>query len=225
MANVSVTGASCRLEPSLTADAIRLGSLSAVSPPALERLLAELPDPPWDVELAPDDDLIPDLLAAGFERYADGEVLARSLEGISAAPAPPGVKVGPYRDDWAEPFSAAEAAAMDGSAIFAQMTAPTGYEEAAHLGGFFAATAGTEVLGFVQATLPQGWINWFGVVPDQRRKGIGRALIATLADAAREQRGTHLATLAVSDGARAFFAAEGFAARNQRTLLLRRPES
>lgn len=222
MANISVTGASCRLEPSLTADAIRLGSLSAVSPPALERLLAELPDPPWDAELAPDDDLVGDLLGVGFERYAEAEVVARPLEGIGVTPPPPGVKIGAYRDDWAEPFAEAEALAMADSPFYAQMQAPTGYEQAAHLTGFFAATAGTEVLGFIQATLPQGWINWFGVVPEHRRRGIGRALVSEVAAAAREARGTHLACLVASPGARAFFAAEGFETRNRRALLIRR---
>lgn len=222
MANISVTGASCRLEPSLTADAIRLGSLSAVSPPALERLIAELPEPPWDVELAPDDDLLGDLRAAGFEQYAEGAVLARPLENVRTTPAPPGVKIGPYRNDWAEPYAEAEKLAMADSPIYAEMAAPTGYEEADHLTGFFAATAGTEVLGFIQATLPQGWINWFGVVPEHRRRGIGRALLSEVASAAREARGTHLAGMVASESARAFFAAQRFEVRNQRLLLIRR---
>lgn len=222
MANISVTGASCRLEPSLTADAIRLGSLSAVSPPALERLIAELPDPPWDVELAPDDDLLGDVRAAGFEQYAEGEVLARPLENFRTTPPPPGVKIGPYRNDWAEPYAEAERQAMAESPFYAEMAAPTGYEEADHLTGFFAATAGTELLGFIQATLPQGWINWFGVVPDHRRRGIGRALLSEVASAAREARGTHLAAMVASESARAFFAAERFEARNRRVLLIRR---
>ena len=193
-----------------------------MSPPALERLLAELPDPPWDAELSPDDDLIGDLLAAGFDRYAEGEVLARELAGLRPSPPPPGVKIGPYRNDWADAYAEAERLAMADSPLYAEMSAPTGYEEADHLTGFFAATAGPELLGFVQATLPQGWINWLGVVPEHRRRGIGRALLSEVARAAREARGTHLATLAVSASASAFFLAERFEARNRRVLLIRR---
>ena len=57
MTRITTQGASCVLGPSLTADAIRLGSLRADTPQALERLMAELPDPPWDAEVAADDDL------------------------------------------------------------------------------------------------------------------------------------------------------------------------
>ena len=43
------------------------------------------------------------------------------------------------------------------------------------------------MLGFAQAMLPEGWINWMGVVPDARRRGIGRLLIADIARQVRRR--------------------------------------
>ncbi len=222
MSRVTVPGASCVLAPSMTADATRLGSLRADSPQALERLIAELPDPPWDVEVAADGDLAAWLAGAGFERYATVTVMARPLEGMARAHGVAGVRVGRYRNDWAEQFTVAEAEALAESAIFQSMSQPTGYETAEHIGGFVAAQRGERLIGFAQATMPQGWINWFGVVPNERRKGVGRALIAALVAMAREQQGTHLACLVDTESGLGFFRSLEFTSRGQRALLIRR---
>ena len=222
MSRVTVAGASCVLAPSLTADATRLGSLRADSPQALDRLIAELPEPPWDAEVAVDDDLASWLAAAGFERYAEVTVMARPLEGMAQAFGVAGVRVGKYRNDWSDGFVAAEREALAGSPIFQCMSQPTGYEEADHIGGFVAATRGDRLIGFAQATMPQGWINWFGVVPDERRRGVGRALIAELVEMARERDGTHLAALVDTEAGVAFFRALKFEARGRRALMIRR---
>jgi len=222
MSRVSVPGASCVLAPSMTADATRLGSLRADSPQALERLLAELADPPWDAEVAHDDDLVAWMGAAGFERYSTVTVMARPLEGMAWAHGVAGVRLGPYRNDWSQQFTAAEAEALAESAIFQEMSQPTGYETAEHIGGFIVARRADRLIGFAQATMPQGWINWFGVVPDERRKGVGRALIATLVAMAREQQGTHLACLVDTESGLGFFRSLKFTSRGQRALLIRR---
>jgi GNAT superfamily N-acetyltransferase len=206
----------------MTADATRLGSLRATTPQALERLLADLPDPPWDAEVASDDDLVAWMGAAGFERYATATVMARPLEGMASAHGVAGVRVGPYRNDWADQFTAAEAAALAESPIFQEMSQPTGYETADHIGGFIAATRGDRLIGFAQATMPQGWINWLGVVPDERRRGVGRALVAELVSMARDRKGTHLACLVDTESGMAFFRSLKFTSRGQRALLIRR---
>lgn len=213
------------LGPSLTADATRLGSLRIDSPPALERLIAELPDPPWDVEVVADDDMVSWLASAGFERYASANVMARPVEGMPTGMGVPGVRIGKYRNDWSEQFVQAEAAALAESPIFQEMSQPTGYEEAEHIGGFVAATRGERLIGFAQATMPSGWINWFGVVPDERRKGVGRALISALVEMVREDDGTHLACMVDTEPGLAFFQALKFSSRGQRALMIRRGES
>ena len=206
----------------MTADATRLGSLRIDSPPALERLIAELPDPPWDAELAADDDVVSWMAAAGFERYADVNVMARPIDGLPVALGVPGVRIGKYRNDWSEQFVAAEAAALAESPIFREMSQPTGYEEADHIEGFVAATRGETLIGFAQATMPSGWINWFGVVPDERRKGVGRALISALTEMVKEHDGTHLAAMVDTEAGLAFFQALKFSSRGRRTLVIRR---
>ncbi len=222
MSRVTVPGASCVLAPSMTADATRLGSLRADSPQALERLIAELPDAPWDAEVASDDDLVAWMGAAGFERYSTVTVMARPLEGMAWAHGVAGVRIGRYNNDWAERFATAESEALAESPIFQAMSQPTGYETAAQIGGFVAATRGDRLIGFAQATMPQGWINWFGVVPDERRKGVGRALLATLVEMAREAQGTHLACLVDTESGLEFFRSLKFTSRGQRALLIRR---
>ncbi len=162
--------------------------------------------------------------AEGFEPYAHMAVLARPIEGLPRAPFVAGVSVEPYRNEWTEAFTNAEAMAMEGLATFAEMGQPTGYEGAEGFDAFSIARDERDLLGFAQAMLPEGWINWMGVVPDARRRGIGRLLVGDLARQVREARGTHLAALVQLDTAGyAFLRALGFSERGaRRTLLIRR---
>ena len=107
--------------------------------------------------------------------------MARSVEGMKPAPHVPGVSVEPYRNDWSEAFQNAERMALEGLATFAEMGQPTGYEQAEGFDAFAVARDRRDMLGFAQAMLPEGWINWMGVVPDARRKGIGTLLMADIA--------------------------------------------
>jgi ribosomal protein S18 acetylase RimI-like enzyme len=72
--------------------------------------------------------------------------------------------------------------------------------------------------------LPEGWINWLGVHPDARRRGIGRLLVAALARQVAEARGTHLAALVeVDTDGQGFLARLGFRERGaRRALMIRR---
>ena len=175
--------------------------------------------------MADGDPLAPMLAAEGFEPYARVAVMARPLEGLPRAPFVPGVSVEPYRNEWADEFTAVEAAAMEGLAAFAEMGQPTGYEGAE---GFDAMVAAREqdagLRGFAQAMLPEGWINWLGVHPDARRRGIARLLVAELARRVAEARGTHLAAQVEADtDGQAFLRALGFKERGERrTLMIRR---
>ena len=134
-----MSGASCQPGPSPTARALRLDGLRADGPDQLRALLAELPDPPWDVEVADSDPLAGALAAEGFEPYARVAVMARPIEGLPRPPYVSGVEVMPYRNDWAEEFSAVEAAAMEGLAAYREMGQPTGYEGAEGFDAFVAA--------------------------------------------------------------------------------------
>lgn len=209
--------------PSPTARALRLDGLRAVDPSALAALLAELPPGPWDADVAADDPLAGMLVTQGFEAYAEAVVMARPLRGLPRATPVPGVDVVPYRNAWAEDFARAEAAAMAGSAFYREMGTPTGYEGAEGTDAFVVARAGDTILGFAQAMVPEGWINWLGVVPDARRRGVGRLLVRELARAVEEGRGTHLAALVErgTSGA-AFLARLGFRERSARRLLIHR---
>ncbi len=172
-----------------------------------------------------DDDPIRALLGAeGFEPYARMAVMARPLQGMPPAPHVSGVSVEPYRNDWSEAFQNAERMALEGLATFAEMGQPTGYEQAEGFDAFAIARDQRDMLGFAQAMLPEGWINWLGVVPDARRRGIGSLLIADLARQVREARGTHLAALVQLDTpGYAFLRSLGFSERGaRRTLLIRR---
>ena len=172
-----------------------------------------------------DGDPIAGMLAAeGFEPYARLAVMARSVEGIKRPHHVPDVTVEPYRNEWSSAFTNAEAMAMEGLAVFGEMGQPTGYEEAEGFDAFAIARDARDMLGFAQAMIPEGWINWMGVVPDARRRGIGSLLIADLARQVREARGTHLAALVeVETPAQAFLAALGFRERGtRRTLMIRR---
>lgn len=191
----------------------------------LRALLAQLGDPPWDAEVADDDPVGALLAAEGFEPYARAAVMARPIEGLRRPPFVPGVSVEPYRNEWSEAFSAAEAMAMDGLAAFAEMGQPTGYEAAEGFDAFSVARDERDMLGFAQAMTPEGWINWMGVVPHARRRGVGHMLVADLARQVREARGTHLAALVeVDTPGQAFLASLGFRERGaRRTLVIRRP--
>ena len=224
MSSVSVAGASCQPGPSPTARALRLEGLRAEGPEALRTLLSELPDPPWDAEVAEGDSLGPLLAAEGFEPYARMAVMARAIAGLPRAPYVSGVSVEPYRNEWSEAFVAAEGVAMEGLAAFGEMGQPTGYEEAEGFDAFSVARDERDMLGFAQAMLPEGWINWMGVVPAKRRMGIGRLLISDLARQVSEARGTHLASLVeVGTPGEEFLRALGFRPRGGlRTLMIRR---
>lgn len=164
------------------------------------------------------------LAGEGFEPYLRAAVMARAVAGLPRPPFVSGVEVVPYRNEWSEAFTAAEAMAMEGLAAFAEMGQPTGYEEAEGFDAFSIARDERDMLGFAQAMLPEGWINWMGVVPHARRRGVGSLLIADLARQVREARGTHLAALVqVDTPGQAFLASLGFRERGpRRTLLIRR---
>lgn len=220
---VNVNGASCRLRPSPTALAVRLEGLRARDGAALDELLGRLPEPPWDAEVAIDDALVGLLTSRGFETYARGAVLARPAEGVPSGHVV-GIEYVPYRNDWAEAFGIAEAAAMEGVAAFRELGSPSGYEWGEGQGAFWIARdSGGHLLGFAHADLPDGWIDWLGVVPEYRRLGIGRGLVAAVARHVREANGTHLVAFA-EDGtdAGAFLRRLGFTERGRRALLIKR---
>jgi GNAT superfamily N-acetyltransferase len=221
---VSAPGATCRLRPSPAALAIRLDGLQARDGAALDALLEQLQDPPWDVEVNADDaDLIRILASRGFTEYARGSLYVRSAEALSA-PRVPGIEVVRYDNDWAPAFTAAEADAMDGIAAFTELGSPSGYEWGAGQGSFrIARTTEGRVVGFAHADLPDGVIDWMGVVPAMRRTGIGRLLLAHVARDVGEARGTHLLAFA-QDGTNAppFLGRLGFRSRGRRALLIHR---
>jgi GNAT superfamily N-acetyltransferase len=224
---VNAPGATCRLGPSPTALAIRLEGLQARDGAALDALLDQLSEPPWDVEIATDDTALRQLLESrGFVEYARGSLYARSAEGLTAARVS-GIEVVPYENQWAPAFTAAEAEAMVGLAAFGELGSPSGYEWGAGQGSFrIARTTEGRVVGFAHANLPDGLIDWLGVVPGSRRTGIGRLLVAQAARDVLAVRGTHLLAFA-EDGtdAVAFFLRLGFRARGRRVLMIHRAAS
>ena len=222
---VAVTGASCQPGPSPTSRALRLEGLRAADGEALAALLDELPDPPWDVEVAADDPLAGMLMAHGFETYARVVPMARPLQGMPRPPAL-ALDVVPYRNAWAESFAEAQDAAMAGLAVAREMGTPTGYETAEGFDAFVVAMDRDRIVGFAQAALPDGWINWLGVVPDHRRQGVGSRLVAEIAKVVAGARGTHLAAL-VEQGTpgQAFLAKLGFRAKSPRVLMIRRADT
>jgi len=221
---VAVEGASCRPVPSSGARATRLDGLRAEGPAALAALLAELAEPPpWDAAVAPDDPLASWLAGVGFEPYARTVVLAARADGVRAAPLPRGVSVAQYRNEWAPAFQAAEAAAMAEVAFFRETGQPSGFEQAEGYGAFAVARRGEEIVGFAQADLPDGWVNWIGVTPEERRTGIGRALAGEVADAVRRARGTHVvAEVEEGTSGLAFWTALGLRRRGESMYLIRR---
>ncbi|MFN8110542.1 MAG: GNAT family N-acetyltransferase [Thermoleophilia bacterium] len=220
---VTVTGASCRLRPSPAALAVRLDGLRASDGAALDALIAKLPEPPWDAEVAVDDPVVGLLTARGFTPLWRGVLLARSVEGVPS-PTAAGAEFVEYRNEWAPAFTPAEAEAMRDVPAFAELGSPSGYEWGGGHGAFWMARdAKGRVLGFAHAELPDGWIDWFGVVPSARRQGIGRGLVRALAMHVRAEGGTHLVCLAPEDGdAVPFLRAQGFTERGRRVTLIRR---
>lgn len=220
---VSVPGASCRPGPSPSAKATRLEGLQADSPAALEALIAEVGDGPVDIACATDSPLIPILSACGFEPYANTVVLARRIDGYRKQPAPRDVTIEPYRNEWADSFTAAEAEAMADFSFYREVGSPTGFESAEGWGTFLAARSGDRIVGFVQAEMPSGWINWIGVVPSERGRGIGRALVGMIAVAVRDAVGSHL-VVEVDDTPDnlPFWQEQGFQRRTSQVSLIRR---
>lgn len=219
---VNVPGASCAPGPSPSAKATRLDRLSLETPGALPALLEAVGDGPYDVALPVDDPLVGTLAAAGFSEYARTVVMARRIDGFKKMPPPADVDIVPYRNEWAEDFSAAEALAMADFSFFRQVGSPTGFETAAGWGAFYAARRGETIVGFAQAEMPSGWINWIGVVPDARRQGIGRALVGEIAIAVRDAVGSHLVCeVDDSDDATAMWKTMGFKERTRTVSLIR----
>ena len=217
----------CRLRPSPTARAVRLDGLQARDGHALDALVAQLPEPPWDVEVDADDaELLALLGSRGFVEYARGALYARSMDGLPASHVT-GIEVVPYDNAWSEAFTIAEADAMTGLTAFAELGSPSGYEWGAGQGSFhIARTATGRLVGFAHADLPDGMIDWLGVIPSERNKGIGRRLLAALAQDVAKVRGTHLIAFAQdATGAGAFLARVGFQPRGRRVLVIHRPSS
>jgi ribosomal protein S18 acetylase RimI-like enzyme len=209
--------------PSPTARALRLHNLRASGADGVAGLRDRLPDPPWDASLAPDDPIAVWLERNGFERYAEMTVVARPLEGLGTAMPVLGIELHPYRSEWAEAFTACEAGAMEGLATYRELGEPSGFEGQAGRGAFPVALRGERIVGFAQADLPTGWVNWIGVSPDERGQGIGRLLLTEVARAVRASRGTHLAAETEADAPSAgFWKAMGFRERGRRLLLIRR---
>ncbi len=187
-------------------------------------MLAQLPEPPWDVEVVSDDPLVELLVDRGFAPYANGAIYARHAEGVPRAFPVDGVELVAYTNEMADDFAVVEARAMEGLSTFAELGSPSPYQWGEGQGAFVVAHRGKHILGFAHADMPDGWIDWFGVVPEARRSGIGRLLINALAETVRNERGTHLLAF-VEDGTQgpAFLGALGFARKGARTLLIRRP--
>jgi GNAT superfamily N-acetyltransferase len=220
---VTVPGAACRLRPSPTAAAVRLDGLRARDGAALDALASRLPEPPWDAEVPSGDPLEGVLRSRGFEVYAQGALMARPVEGLPPPSHVDGVEILPYRNEWATPFGDAERAAMDGLAAFRELGSPSGYEWGEGQGAFVVARRRDgSIAGFAHADLPDGWLDWMGVVPDRRRRGIGRALVQAIGERVRAANGTHVVGFAETADAAAFLRALGFTERGRRTLLIRR---
>ena len=210
--------------PSPTARAARLENVRAADAAQVQALLGALPvDMPWDVVLEPGDPVGPLLRDAGFAEYATTVRASRAIDGLREGEGSEGVRLLTYTNDMAERYEDAEWDALDGLATFKEMGRPTGYAQGAGYGDFTVALRGDRIIGFCFTQVPEGIIWWMGVVPDERRKGVGRMLIASAARAVRTAGGTHLiAEPEATDEARGFLGGLGFRERGTRELLIKK---
>jgi GNAT superfamily N-acetyltransferase len=187
-------------------------------------LLEALPvEMPWDVALDPGDPIGPLLRDAGFTQYATTFRASRAIDGLREGDGAEGVRLLTYSNDMSERYEDAEWDALDGLATFKEMGRPTGYAQGAGYGDFTVAMRGDRMVGFCFTQVPEGIIWWMGVVTDERRKGVGRMLIASAARAVRTAGGTHLlAEPEATDEARGFLSALGFRDRGPRELLIKK---
>ena len=210
--------------PSPTARAARLENVRASDAAQLAALLDALPvEMPWDVALEPGDPLGALLGDAGFTQYATTVMASRAIDGLRESEGSEGVRLLTYTNEMAQRYEDAEWEALDGLATFKAMGRPTGYAQGAGYGDFTVALRGDRIIGFCFTQVPEGIVWWMGVVPDERRKGVGRMLIASAARAVRTAGGTHLiAEPEATDAARGFLRGLGFRERGTRELLIKK---
>ncbi len=210
--------------PSPTARAARLENVRASDAAQVAALLDALPvELPWDVALEPGDPLGALLGDAGFTQYATTVMASRAIDGLRESEGSEGVRLLTYTNEMAQRYEDAEWEALDGLATFKAMGRPTGYAQGAGYGDFTVALRGDRIIGFSFTQVPEGIVWWMGVVPDERRKGVGRRLIASAARAVRTAGGTHLiAEPEATDEARGFLRGLGFRDRGQRELLIKK---
>jgi len=178
---------------------------------------------PWDVALEPGDPLGALLGDAGFTQYATTVMASRAIDGLRESEGSEGVRLLTYTNEMAQRYEDAEWEALDGLATFKAMGRPTGYAQGAGYGDFTVALRGDRIIGFCFTQVPEGIVWWMGVVPDERRKGVGRMLIASAARAVRTAGGTHLiAEPEATDAARGFLRGLGFRERGTRELLIKK---
>jgi ribosomal protein S18 acetylase RimI-like enzyme len=220
---VTADGAACQIGPSPTARAVRLDNLRARDGASLAALLQAVPvEPPFDVALGADDPVGDMARAAGFEPYARTVLANRAVDAFPDADAD-GVRLLTYDNGMAGRYEDAEFDAMDGLAIFRAMGRPTGYAQGAGHGDFTVALRDDRIIGFCFTQVPEGIVWWLGVVPDERRRGVARMLLASAARATRVAGGTHLIIEAEdTPEARGLLDALGFRQRGTRELLILR---
>jgi GNAT superfamily N-acetyltransferase len=150
---------------------------------ALLAHIAGAAGPTVDVILPLGDPRAKKLQALGFTPYMHTVVTRLEFDAPwPLPPLPPGLEMVPYRRAWAAAFSAAEARAMAEEPDFQELGSPTGYEVMED--GIFRVVrrpADGAILAFSRVELrgDSGWISWMGVVPEARRQGLARALLAT----------------------------------------------
>lgn len=222
--SVTTDGAACQIGPSPTARAVRLDNVTARDASALAALIEAIPAvPPYDMALPPGDPLGALAREAGFEQYAATVQVSRAIEGLSEGEPADGVRLLTYDNAMADRYDDMEFDALHGLAIYKAMGRPTGYNQGAGYGDFTVAARGDSLIGFCFTQVPEGIIWWLGVVPEERRKGVGRMLVSSAARATRTAGGTHLLAEAEDNPeAREFFTSMGFRIRGTRELLIRR---
>jgi ribosomal protein S18 acetylase RimI-like enzyme len=200
-----------------------MDGLRAEGTDALARLLTELPEPPWDVAIAVGDPLVSMLNALGFEAYGEVVTWVAQVNVLRPAPHVSGITIDPYRNEWTEGFQEAERLALEETVAFQEIGQPSGYEGAEGFDAFVVARRDGRIVGFAQAQLPEGWINWMGVLPNERRRGIGRLLVDAVARSVSKTRGTHVGAEVDSSGpGPAMWRAVGASEKGRRVLLVHR---